>query len=45
MKEDICMDALKKIAFYRNRRDEVPNQELARELAQTRNVADIHQIA
>ena len=39
------MDALKKIAFYQDRRDEVPNQELARELAQTRNDADIHAIA
>ena len=39
------MSALKKIAFYQNRRDEVPNQELARELAQTRKAADIHEIA
>ena len=39
------MDALKKIAYYQNRRDEIPNQALARELAQTRNAADIHEIA
>jgi hypothetical protein len=39
------MDTLKKIAYYQNRRDEVPNQELARELAQTRSAADIHEIA
>jgi hypothetical protein len=39
------MTALNKIAYFRNRRDEVPNQELARELAQTRNAADIREIA
>ena len=39
------MDVLKKIAYYQNRRDEVPNQALARELAQTRRAADIHEIA
>lgn len=39
------MSALDKIAFFQNRRDEVPNQELARTLAQTRNAADIREIA
>lgn len=39
------MSALEKIAYYQNRRDEVPNQALARELAQTRNAAGIHEIA
>jgi hypothetical protein len=39
------MSVLNKIAYYQNRRDEVPNQELAQELAQTRNVVDIHEIA
>jgi hypothetical protein len=36
---------LSKIAFYQNRRDEVPNQELARELAQQGNIAGIREIA
>jgi hypothetical protein len=35
---------LEKIAFYRGRRDEVPNQELARELAQTENGEGIREI-
>src|SRR5512136_689457 len=39
------MSVLHKIAFYQDRRDEVPNQELARTLAQTRNVGDIREIA
>lgn len=39
------MSVLNKIAFFQNRRDEVPNQELARELAQTRNTAAIGEIA
>ena len=39
------MSVINKIAFYQNRRDEVPNQEVARELAQTRNAADIREIA
>lgn len=39
------MSVLKKIAFYLGRRDEVPNQEVARELAQTQNKADIQEIA
>jgi len=39
------MSVLNKIAFYQNRRDEIPNQEMARELAQTRSRADIQEIA
>jgi hypothetical protein len=39
------MPVLNKIAFYQDRRDEVPNQEVARTLAQTRNAADIREIA
>jgi hypothetical protein len=39
------MSVLHKIAFYQGRRDEVPNQELAHTLAQTRDAADIHEIA
>jgi hypothetical protein len=39
------MSILNKIAFHQNRRDEVPNQEVARELAQSRNQADIREIA
>ena len=39
------MSVLNKIAFYQERRDEVPNQELAKELARTRNLADIWEIA
>ncbi len=36
---------LSKIAFYMNRRDEVPNQQLARELAETENTVGIKEIA
>jgi hypothetical protein len=39
------MSVLNKIAYYQDRRDEVPNQEAARELAKTRNPADIREIA
>ena len=39
------MSILKKIAFFQNRRDEVPNQELAHELALTRSADDIREIA
>ena len=39
------MSVMNKIAFYQNRRDEVPNQELARELAQSRSQAYIREIA
>lgn len=39
------MSVLERIAFYQNRRDEIPNQELARELAQTRDMPGIQEIA
>ena len=39
------MPVLNKIAFFQNRRDEVPNQELAKALAQSRSQADIREIA
>jgi hypothetical protein len=39
------MSVLEKIAYYQNRRDEVPNQELARELAQAKDAAGIREIA
>ena len=39
------MSVLEKIAYYRNRREEVPNQELARELAETENRDGIKEIA
>jgi len=39
------MSVLDKIAFFQNRRDEVPNQQLAKELAQTENIAGIKEIA
>jgi len=39
------MSVLQRIAYYRNRRDEVPNQELARELAATRDREGIREIA
>jgi hypothetical protein len=39
------MSVLNKIAFYQNRRDEVPNQELARELAAAKNQAGVREIA
>jgi hypothetical protein len=35
---------LNKIAFYQNRRDEVPNQQLAKELAETENKKGIKEI-
>lgn len=38
------MSVLNKIAFYQNRRDEIPNQELAKALAQTRSQAGIKEI-
>ena len=38
------MSVLNKIAYYQVRRDEVPNQVVARELAQTQNAADICEI-
>jgi hypothetical protein len=45
MIKEITMSVLNRIAFYQDRRDEIPDQELARALAQTRNAADIHEIA
>jgi hypothetical protein len=39
------MKTLKKIAFYQNRRDEIPNQELAAQLAKTENKKGIAEIA
>jgi hypothetical protein len=39
------MSVLNKIAFYQNRRDELPNQEVAQALALSRNHADIREIA
>ena len=39
------MPVLEKIAYYQGRRDEVPNQELARQLAQTRDAQGVAEIA
>ncbi len=39
------MSALERIAFFQNRRDEVPNQQLAKELAETEDRAGIAEIA
>ena len=39
------MSTLDKIAFFQNRRDEVPNQLLAKELAETKNTDGIREIA
>ena len=39
------MSVLSRIAFYRGIRDEVPNQELARELAESKNTAGVREIA
>lgn len=39
------MSALNRIAYYQNRRDEVPNQELARELAEKKDRKGIREIA
>ena len=39
------MTVLNKIAYFQNRRDEVPNQELARELVESKNIAGIREIA
>ena len=39
------MTALNQIAYFQNRRDEVPNQELARQLAETQDRAGIREIA
>ena len=39
------MGVIGKIAFYLDRRDDVPNQELAKELAETKDVEGIREIA
>jgi len=39
------LSVLDRIAFFQNRRDEVPNQQLAKELAETENRAGIKEIA
>ena len=39
------MTVLNQIAYFQNRRDEVPNQELARQLAETQDQAGIQEIA
>ncbi len=39
------MSVLHKIAYYQDRRDEVPNQELARELVEARDLEGIREIA
>lgn len=39
------MPVLERLAYYQNRRDEVPNQELARDLAQKKDQAGIQEIA
>ena len=39
------MSTLEKIAFFQNRRDEVPNQLLAKELAESKNWEGIREIA
>jgi hypothetical protein len=39
------MSVLDRIAFFQNRRDEVPNQQLAKELAETENKVGIEEIA
>jgi hypothetical protein len=39
------MSVLNKIAFYQGVRDEIPNQNLARELASTQNIEGIKEIA
>ena len=38
------MTVLKKIAYYQKRRDEVPNQELARELAEEKDAEGVREI-
>jgi hypothetical protein len=39
------MSALNKIAYFQGRRDEIPNQELARDLADSGDIAGIREIA
>jgi hypothetical protein len=45
MTSPIPSPVLSKIAFYQNRRDEVPNQELAKALAQERDADGLREIA
>jgi hypothetical protein len=42
---EVPMTVLEKISFYQNRRDEVPNQELARQLSKTGDKEGIQEIA
>ena len=42
---DTAMTVLHQIAYFQQRRDEVPNQELARDLAEQRDLAGIREIA
>ena len=39
------MSVLNRIAYFQDRRDEAPNQELARELAEQKDRAGVHEIA
>jgi hypothetical protein len=39
------MSVINRIAYYLNRRDEIPNQELAHQLAETEDKPGIHEIA
>jgi len=41
----VNISVLNRVSYYRNRRDEVPNQELAKELAETENRNGIQEIA
>jgi hypothetical protein len=43
--EGVPMAVIDRIAFYRNRRDEVPNQELAKDLSQRADLPGIREIA
>jgi hypothetical protein len=43
--QEVVMSALNRIAHLQNRRDEVPNQELARELAEQKDHAGVREIA
>jgi hypothetical protein len=44
-KREALMSVINKIAYYQNRRDEVPNQELAHQLAETKDKPGIQEIA
>ena len=43
--KELLMSVLNKIAFFQNRRDEIPNQALARELATAKDAGGIAEIA